>query len=159
MILMGFFLFVPKWRIKRQFGCCCNIRGVELDWIHSFLWEITRFSLDFSRIGVNVFVSLMLGVLYCRSGNEGSRVLDNYNLLFAILMHHSMATMMLTVLTCKYSAPDWIHPPIWPVSISSPHGNGHFVEGTFQSMVLSEVILHFGDSARLADLDTGHLHL
>lgn len=45
----------------------------------------------------------MLGVLYIGSGNEGSRVLDNYNLLFAILMHCSMATMMLTVLTCKFT--------------------------------------------------------
>lgn len=45
----------------------------------------------------------MLGVLYVGSGNEGSRVLDNYNLLFAILIHFSMATMMLTVLTCKFS--------------------------------------------------------
>lgn len=54
------------------------------------------------RIGVNIAVALMLGVLYIGAGNEGSRVLDNYNLLFAILMHSSMATMMLTVLTCKY---------------------------------------------------------
>lgn len=53
------------------------------------------------RIGVNVFVALMLGALYYNSGKEGSRVIDNYNLLFAILIHHSMTTMMLTVLTCK----------------------------------------------------------
>lgn len=53
------------------------------------------------RIGVNVFVACILGSLYANSGKEGSRVLDNYNLLFAILMHHSMTTMMLTVLTCK----------------------------------------------------------
>lgn len=45
----------------------------------------------------------MLGVLYIGSGNEGARVLDNYKLLFAILMHCSMATMMLTVLTCMYN--------------------------------------------------------
>ncbi|XP_037960699.1 ATP-binding cassette sub-family G member 4-like [Teleopsis dalmanni] len=51
------------------------------------------------RIAVNVFVAVMLGALYANSGKEGSRVLDNYNLLFAILMHHSMSTMMLTVLT------------------------------------------------------------
>uniref|UniRef100_A0A182SMU5 ABC-2 type transporter transmembrane domain-containing protein n=1 Tax=Anopheles maculatus TaxID=74869 RepID=A0A182SMU5_9DIPT len=41
----------------------------------------------------------MLGFLFIDAGNEGSRVLDNYNLLFSILMHHMMATMMLTVLT------------------------------------------------------------
>lgn len=51
------------------------------------------------RIGVNVSLAFMLGALFIQSGNEGSRVLDNYNLLFAILLHHSMTTMMLTVLT------------------------------------------------------------
>lgn len=56
------------------------------------------------RCGVNLLVALMLGTLFINSGNEGSRVLDNYNLLFAILLHHSMTTMMLTVLTCKYLA-------------------------------------------------------
>lgn len=53
-------------------------------------------------MAVNISVALMLGVLYLGTGNEGSRVLDNYKLLFAILMHCSMATMMLTVLTCMY---------------------------------------------------------
>lgn len=51
------------------------------------------------RIAVNISVALMLGILYIGTGNDGSRVLDNYKLLFAILMHCSMATMMLTVLT------------------------------------------------------------
>lgn len=53
------------------------------------------------RVLVNILVAAMLGSLYVGAGNEGSRVLDNYNLLFAILIHHSMTTMMLTVLTCK----------------------------------------------------------
>lgn len=53
------------------------------------------------RIGVNIIVALMLGAVYANSGKEGSRVIDNYNLLFAILIHHSMTTMMLTVLTCR----------------------------------------------------------
>ena len=53
------------------------------------------------RIGVNIAIALMLGLLFVGAGNEGSRVLDNYNLLFANLMHHSMTTMMLTVLTCE----------------------------------------------------------
>lgn len=53
------------------------------------------------RIGVNIAIALMLGLLFIKAGNEGSRVLDNYNLLFANLMHHTMTTMMLTVLTCK----------------------------------------------------------
>ncbi|XP_055589007.1 ATP-binding cassette sub-family G member 1-like [Uranotaenia lowii] len=51
------------------------------------------------RIGVNISIAVMLGFLFIDAGNEGSRVLDNYNLLFSILMHHMMATMMLTVLT------------------------------------------------------------
>ncbi|GAB0089083.1 ATP-binding cassette sub-family G member 4 [Sergentomyia squamirostris] len=51
------------------------------------------------RIGVNIIVAAMLGFLFIEGGNEGSRVLDNYNLMFANLMHHSMTTMMLTVLT------------------------------------------------------------
>ncbi|XP_017120884.1 ATP-binding cassette sub-family G member 4 [Drosophila elegans] len=51
------------------------------------------------RIGVNIAVAVLFGAMYDHTGREGSRVLDNYNLLFAILMHHSMTTMMLTVLT------------------------------------------------------------
>lgn len=50
---------------------------------------------------MNVIVSLMLGTLYWQSGSQGHKVLDNYNLLFSILMHHMMSTMMLTILTCK----------------------------------------------------------
>ncbi|XP_047509088.1 ATP-binding cassette subfamily G member 4 isoform X1 [Pieris napi] len=51
------------------------------------------------RIMVNIVVGIMLGTLFINAGNEGSRVLDNYNLLFAILMHHMMSPMMLTILT------------------------------------------------------------
>lgn len=54
------------------------------------------------RIAVNIIISALLGWLFIGSGNDGSRVLDNYNLLFSILMHHMMTTMMLTILTCKY---------------------------------------------------------
>lgn len=56
------------------------------------------------RLIVNVVVGIMLGSLFINAGNEGSRVLENYNLLFAILMHHMMSPMMLTILTCKYIA-------------------------------------------------------
>lgn len=66
-----------------------------MHWLNFFLY------LKIYRIAVNVILAFMLGALYVRAGNEGSRVLDNYNLLFAILLHHSMTTMMLTVLTCK----------------------------------------------------------
>lgn len=51
------------------------------------------------RILVNILVGIMLGSLFINAGNEGSRVLENYNLLFAILMHHMMSPMMLTILT------------------------------------------------------------
>lgn len=47
----------------------------------------------------NAIVGLMLGLLYFGSGQEGSRVLDNYNLLFSILVHHMITSMMLTILT------------------------------------------------------------
>ena len=53
------------------------------------------------RIIVNIIVAGLLGWVYFGSGNDGSRVLDNYNLLFTILMHHMMTTMMLTILTCE----------------------------------------------------------
>lgn len=55
----------------------------------------------YNRIAVNIIVAVMLGLLFIKAGNEGSRVLDNYNLLFAILIHHMMTTKMLTILTCK----------------------------------------------------------
>ncbi|XP_012280877.1 ATP-binding cassette sub-family G member 1 [Orussus abietinus] len=51
------------------------------------------------RIMVNICTGLMLGSVFIESGNEGSRVLDNYNLLFSMLMHLMMTTMMLTILT------------------------------------------------------------
>lgn len=56
-------------------------------------------TLTYMRIGVNILVGLMLGVLYIQAGSDGAKVLDNYNLLFSILMHHMMSTMMLTILT------------------------------------------------------------
>ncbi|CAG9859722.1 unnamed protein product [Phyllotreta striolata] len=56
-------------------------------------------TLTYLRVGTNIVVGLMLGSIYWKAGNDGSKVLDNYNLLFAILMHHMMATMMLTILT------------------------------------------------------------
>lgn len=48
----------------------------------------------------------MLGMVFIHSGEDGARVLDNYNLLFAILIHHMMTTMMLTIVTCEF-APRW----------------------------------------------------
>ncbi|XP_070504951.1 ATP-binding cassette sub-family G member 1-like [Chironomus tepperi] len=51
------------------------------------------------RIIVNVLVAVLLGLLFIGSGTDGSRVLANYNLMFAILIHHVFAAMMLTILT------------------------------------------------------------
>ncbi|XP_017777768.1 PREDICTED: ATP-binding cassette sub-family G member 1 [Nicrophorus vespilloides] len=56
-------------------------------------------TLTYMRIGVNAITGLMLGTLYWQAGVDGSKVIDNYNLLFSILMHHMMSTMMLTILT------------------------------------------------------------
>lgn len=53
------------------------------------------------RIIVNILVAILLGLLFIGSGTDGSRVLANYNLMFAILIHHVFSTMMLTILTCK----------------------------------------------------------
>lgn len=56
------------------------------------------------RIAVNILTGIMLGVLFIKAGNDASRILDNYNLMFAILMHHMMSTMMLTILTCTLAS-------------------------------------------------------
>lgn len=101
------------------------------------------------RLAVNIAVALMLGTLYINSGNEGSRVIDNYNLLFAILMHHSMANMMLTVLTCKYALECvQFHCTNLLMFVCSPNGNGDITQGAFQSMVLIESLLYVSDIAR-----------
>lgn len=51
------------------------------------------------RILVNISVGFMLGSVFFEAGMDGARVLDNYNLLFSILIHHMMTTMMLTIVT------------------------------------------------------------
>lgn len=56
-------------------------------------------TLIYLRIVVNVMIGLLLGMVFTSSGNDGDRVLDNYNLLFSILIHHMMTTMMLTIVT------------------------------------------------------------
>jgi hypothetical protein len=66
-----------------------------------FIKTVRDQTLTYLRVLVNVFVGLMLGTLYWQAGRDGTKVLDNYNLLFSILMHHMMSTMMLTILTCK----------------------------------------------------------
>ncbi|XP_054261205.1 ATP-binding cassette sub-family G member 4 isoform X2 [Macrosteles quadrilineatus] len=56
-------------------------------------------TLTHMRIIVNILTGIMLGMLWLQVGDKGSQVLDNYNLLFSILMHHVMSTMMLAILT------------------------------------------------------------
>lgn len=62
------------------------------------------------RIGVNVLTGIMLGILFIEAGDDATRILDNYNLMFAILIHHMMSPMMLTILTCKYFTTNIIPP-------------------------------------------------
>lgn len=56
-------------------------------------------TLTYMRLFVQVIVGMMLGAVYWQAGKDGAKVLDNYNLVFSILMHHMMSTMMLTILT------------------------------------------------------------
>lgn len=65
---------------------------------HIFLLK----TLTHLRILANIAVGLMLGLVFLESGTDGARVLSNYNLLFSILIHHMMTTMMLTVVTCAF---------------------------------------------------------
>uniref|UniRef100_A0A0A9YMK9 ATP-binding cassette sub-family G member 4 n=2 Tax=Lygus hesperus TaxID=30085 RepID=A0A0A9YMK9_LYGHE len=85
----------------------CNLSLQETTQINQLLVIMNRgftkvkrdSTLTYMRLVANIVTGLMLGVLYFQSGVDGSRVLDNYNLLFSILIHHSMSTMMLTILT------------------------------------------------------------
>ncbi|KAI4477683.1 hypothetical protein M0804_012511 [Polistes exclamans] len=63
------------------------------------IFKIFDHTLIYLRIVVNVMIGLLLGMVFTSSGNDGDRVLDNYNLLFSILIHHMMTTMMLTIVT------------------------------------------------------------
>ncbi|XP_039285419.1 ATP-binding cassette sub-family G member 4 [Nilaparvata lugens] len=56
-------------------------------------------TLTHMRFMVNVLTGMMLGALFFQTGNKGERVLDNFNLLFSILIHHTMTTKVLTILT------------------------------------------------------------
>lgn len=93
---------VPKKNNKRSLAdtSFCNQLSVLMH--RGYIKAKRDTTLTHLRIGVNVFVAIILGAVYAHAGKEGSRVIDNYNLLFAILIHHSMTTMMLTVLTCEY---------------------------------------------------------
>ncbi|XP_025419247.1 ATP-binding cassette sub-family G member 4-like [Sipha flava] len=54
--------------------------------------------LTYLRLGVNVAVSILLGTLFLQIGDDGSKIFDNYNLLFSILMHHVGSTLMLNII-------------------------------------------------------------
>ncbi|KAK5643174.1 hypothetical protein RI129_007019 [Pyrocoelia pectoralis] len=63
------------------------------------LSKLKDVTLTYMRIIVNISVGLLFGVLYWQAGNHGGKVLDNYNLIFSVLMHHMMSPMMLMILT------------------------------------------------------------
>ncbi|XP_075151469.1 ATP-binding cassette sub-family G member 4 [Haematobia irritans] len=90
---------VPKKIHKRSLEDTSYMNQLSVLMHRGYLKAKRDTTLTHLRIGVNVFVAIILGAVYANSGKEGSRVIDNYNLLFAILIHHSMTTMMLTVLT------------------------------------------------------------
>lgn len=79
------------------------------------------------RIAVNIIIAALLGWLFIGSGNDGSRVLDNYNLLFSILMHHMMTPMMMTILTCELGR--WWRRFLINFSNSSSNGALHNPQG------------------------------
>lgn len=152
-IISAIFFFFFVWRAHDSV-CRWKIANEFFRYLQMINW---CFFFSPCRIGVNIAVALMLGVLYIGAGNEGSRVLDNYNLLFAILMHSSMATMMLTVLTCKLNifCECLMHPNgIWfsililidflnfQLYENSSNWNGNPTEGALQPMVLTQGILY-----------------
>lgn len=54
------------------------------------------------RVTVNFFVSVMLGLIYVNSGDDATKMFDNYNLIFTIIMHHVTSAMMLNIISCEY---------------------------------------------------------
>ncbi|XP_063235833.1 ATP-binding cassette sub-family G member 4 isoform X2 [Bacillus rossius redtenbacheri] len=64
-----------------------------------YLKIIRDTTLTHMRLIVNAMVGLMLGVLFFRLGNDGSRTLQNYNLIFSVLVHQMSTNMMLSILT------------------------------------------------------------
>lgn len=60
-------------------------------------------TLTHMRIIVNFLVSIMLGLIYVNSGEDANKVFDNYNLIFSLIMHHVMSSMMLNIISCKYA--------------------------------------------------------
>lgn len=122
------------------------------------------------RIAMNVLVALMLGWLYIGSGYDGARVIANYNLMFAILIHHVFSVMMLTILTCKqfyklYFCEKNSTSTNIKKSLFSPYGKINSRKGEFQSMVLRQKLLPFNHPHRSSNIDNfmlaflhNHLH-
>ncbi|KAK0091409.1 hypothetical protein PV326_003274 [Microctonus aethiopoides] len=123
------------------------------------------------RLIVNIITGIMLGSLFIKAGDDSSRVLENYNLLFAILMHHMMTSMMLTILTCNYNFEFCINKPLEIIRFSMfftisllvvfvAQGLGlmigavfNVVNGTFAGPTLSVPMMMFaGFGVTLSDL-------
>lgn len=56
-------------------------------------------TLTHMRIIVNFLVSILLGLIYVNSGEDATKVIDNYNLIFSLIMHHVMSSMMLCIIS------------------------------------------------------------
>ncbi|KAK9869922.1 hypothetical protein WA026_006019 [Henosepilachna vigintioctopunctata] len=55
-------------------------------------------TLTYMRIFTNIFIGIMLGIIFWEIGNDASRIKDNYNMLISVMMHH-ISPMMLLILT------------------------------------------------------------
>lgn len=91
------FTFLPRCRGGLQVTSSLNQVCVLLR--RGFIKVRRDQTLTHMRLIVNILTGIMLGSLWLQVGEDGSRILDNYNLLFSILIHHVMTTMMLTILT------------------------------------------------------------
>ncbi|CAD1468627.1 unnamed protein product, partial [Heterotrigona itama] len=112
-----------------------------------FIMSKRDITLTYLRILVNIVVGLMLSLVFLEAGIDGSRVLDNYNLLFSILIHHLMTSMMLTIVTCTNNIQKCF------LIFFSSHANEHPIERTLQQMVQPKSILHGHYNRRFTDYD------
>ncbi|XP_015122195.1 ATP-binding cassette sub-family G member 4 [Diachasma alloeum] len=90
---------LKKLRKKKSLQATSQLHQLKILLQRGFIKSKRDTTLTYLRLLVNIFTGIMLGTLFIGAGNQGHRVLENYNLLFAILMHHMMTSMMLTVLT------------------------------------------------------------
>nr|CAD7400399.1 unnamed protein product [Timema cristinae] len=90
---------VPQRKTTRSLQETSTWNQMKVLLYKGFLKSKRDTTLTHMRLGVNVMMGMMLGTLFFQSGNDGSRTLDNYNLLFSILVHQMSSNMMLSILT------------------------------------------------------------